>query len=266
MTAPLTLIGPRRRAPAGMPAGAVQAAPAGGPRKARGDHRPGPGPAALKEMRNLVRDVPGKPRLSQQQMAIETGIENKSSYQYLEDDYAGDYFDLPTVERLMRPLVERGIPPGEAKRKLLGDPSPRLAFLPEETSREVPVLARTAVGAIARGEIDVADITGIASLPVSTLRRWERMGLIAGWEPLAAANASVLFFDVADGKRVAVDTADRALAEGKCYVLGTGPGRNAFVLATWRDGAMVADGDEAVPYDPAADFLLGRVVWFLIPG
>lgn len=88
----------------------------------------------------------------------------------------------------------------------------------------------------------------------------------AGTGAATPGAAGTAIFDVADGRggRVAVDRSDTRLAEGRSYVLALGRYR-ALVYATCRGGRMAgAAGPGAgtpVPFDPASDTVVGRVVY-----
>ena len=221
----------------------------------------GPGPRALKEMREEVKFKKGFPNLSQKRMALETGIGSQSSYQYYEDDFVGDYFDISQVTRLMKPLVERGLNPAMVKRRLLGDVSVKVSFSPGEW-RPVPVISRDALGRIARGEIN---LDGIARMDPDVLGHLQAEGVILGWKQIWDAPPGALVFDVHDGtgkSQVVVDRSIRGLVFGKSYVYACGPDLSEFVLAKLGPEGMAAcerDG-RPVPFDPLRDYLVGQVV------
>jgi len=219
----------------------------------------GPASLALKEMRVSV-------RLSQRQMAAETGLGKQSSYQYLEDDYKKDYFDVSTVRYLIEPLAKRGIPRSEIEKRLLGTTASGVSFPPNDDGRDVPVLSRAAAADVARGKLNVS---GLKKLPTARLRRLEDDAVVLGWYRLRDVSDETLVLDVEDGagSQVAVDPGQKALEEGRSYVFSATRDPVALSLGTWRSGCMVLQEGvalgRAVPFDPEEGIVLGRVVWFM---
>jgi hypothetical protein len=217
-------------------------------------------------MRESVWDKEGFPRLSLRQMAAETGLQKTSSYQYLEDDYKKDYFDVSTVRYLVGPLAKRGIPRSEVEKRLLGTMASRVSFPPNDDGRDVPVLSRAAAADVARGRLNVS---GLKKLPAARLRKLEDDTVVLGWHRFRDVSDETLVLDVEDGagSQVVVDPEQRDLVEGRSYVFSAERDPVALVLGMWRSGCMVVQEGRAVGravrFSPETGIVLGRVVWFM---
>lgn len=230
---------------------------------------------ALKAFRERVYEVPGFPKLTHKQMAVEANFVNRlgkvsaSSYQYNEDVYPRDFFTLDQVRKFMTPLTRRGIPEAEIFRVLVGfvpvssTPTFHVDWPSGTDVRGVPVLSRKTVYRLAKGEITLGKV---GSLEPAAITELEAAGLIMGWLKLPDASDDTVIMELEDGSgsRLVVDRADRDLVDGESYVFLLGDG---MIYAEYRDQVLYSEegatyGDE-VQLNNRMPVPFGKVTWLM---